>query len=102
MYETLNIHRVAYLLCMDEYASWTHQQATAIAEYYEELENEIEEGIEFDQVAIRCEWAGYNSACKAAEEYSVKFEDEVAAIEWLREQTVVIECKDKAIVLQQF
>lgn len=55
--------------------------------------------IEFDRVALRCDWNEYGSAIEAAEDiYSEEFGEEDAAIEWLRERTQVIEFESGVIV----
>ena len=42
-------------LLADEYASWTYNEAEAIINYYQDLEEGTGELIEFDHVAIRCD-----------------------------------------------
>lgn len=81
----------------------------ALFEYLEEYENSTGEEIELDPVGICCEWVEYSSAREAAEEYGFEPDDddddddarEKSALEWLREQTQVIEF-DGGIVIQCF
>ena len=54
--QTMNTSDVVSQLMSDEYANWTYEGATALAEWYEELSEGMGEDIEFDRVAIRCEW----------------------------------------------
>ena len=54
--QTMNTTDIVSELMSDEYASWTHEGATALAEWYEELSEDMGQDIEFDRVAIRCEW----------------------------------------------
>lgn len=57
--------------------------------------------IEFDRVAIRCDWSEYKSAIEAAEDiYSEEFGEEDEALEWLRERTQVIEF-DGGVIVQR-
>ena len=56
MKTSLNTYEVADILLADEFADWSRQEAFALAEYYEQLEEDLDEEIELDVVAIRCEW----------------------------------------------
>ena len=71
MKQTLTTYQIAGLLMADENASWTRSAAYALAEYYQELEESAGEEIEFDQVAIRCDWSFYGTLEEAAENYSI-------------------------------
>ena len=79
----------------------------ALFEYLEEYENFTGEEIELDPIGICCEWAEYSSAREAADDYGFKPTDddddarEKSALEWLQNQTQVIEF-DGGIVIQQF
>lgn len=54
--QTMNTSEVVSQLMSDEYADWSYEGATALAEWYEELSEGMGEDIEFDRVAIRCDW----------------------------------------------
>lgn len=56
MITTLSTHQAITDLLADEYASWNYDEAEALVNFYEELEDQQGEAIEFDRVAIRCEW----------------------------------------------
>ena len=56
MITTLSTSQAINDLLADEYASWTYAEAEALVNYYEELEDQQGEAIEFDRVAIRCDW----------------------------------------------
>jgi len=112
MIQTLTISQVADRLMADEYASWSYAGARAIAEYFEELEEDIGEAIEFDRVAIRCEFSEYDSALDCVEDCDPekyneiiadgdKDDQEAEALEWLQENTIVIEF-DGGVIVQQF
>lgn len=70
MKETLNTLVAARRLYEDEYAGWSYGGARALVEYLEALEDELGEEIEFDVVALRCEYTEYGSAEEAVEAYS--------------------------------
>ena len=53
---TINTISIVSELMSDEYANWTYEGATALAEWYEQLSEDMGEDIEFDRVAIRCDW----------------------------------------------
>jgi hypothetical protein len=69
MKETLSTNEVAERLLADENANWTWAGAQALAEYLEELESDMGEEIEFDRVAIRCDFSQYDSLVEWMREY---------------------------------
>jgi len=80
----------------------------ALFEYLEEYEDSCGVELELDPVGICCEWSEHSSAREAAEEYDFEPDDdddddarEKSALEWLREQTQVVEF-DGGIVVQSF
>lgn len=90
----------------------------AIFDHIEEIEQDTDEEIEYDPIAICVDWTEYDSALEAAQEYG--YEDgvdlephgsvdllEVAELEekqareWLEGRTTVLDA-GKKIVIQQF
>ena len=67
MKETLTTGNAASRLYEDEYAGCSYEGARALVEHLEEMEDEIGEEIEFDVVALRCEYTEYGSAEEAVE-----------------------------------
>lgn len=116
MHETLTTSQIADALLADDNAAWTYAGARALAEYLEEYEDQTGEPLEFDRVAIRCEYSEYGSALEAAEEYGyideAEEEDEIEeeATEWLQEVTTVIpfattylhRAADTGVIIQDF
>ena len=97
MINTLSTNQAVTELMADEYANWSYEGATALVEWLEELEDSSGEPIEFDPVALRCEFSEY-TATDLVEEYSMTLEE-------IRENTIVIELgtlKNKSFVVQQF
>jgi hypothetical protein len=109
MKETLNTYEIAYRLFRDENAGWSYNGAKALAEHLEQLEQDCGEEMEFDRVAIRCDYSEYPSALVAAREYGfdgsadlydsddqerdaeeVSEETEEMALDWLQDRTEVI------------
>ena len=80
---------------------FSYSALKAMYEYYEQLEDDLGEPIEFDMIALCCEWTEYTSAVDALREYADNHyqihcgidhdENEQIALEWLREHTQVIE-----------
>jgi len=56
MKHTLNHYEIVNALFNDENACWTRQGAHALADALEEYEESTGEELEFDIVAIRCDW----------------------------------------------
>lgn len=79
----------------------------ALFEYLEELESDTGSEIELDVVSLCCDFCEYDSAIKAVIEFEVRDElesdDEFEAVclQWLRDQTQVVEF-DGGIVVQNF
>ena len=103
MKETLTTGNAARRLHEDENAGWSYAGARALVEYLEELEDETGEEIEFDVVALRCEYAEYGSAEEAVESCSSDDYEDLKAqsdgdaddlkelcMEYLRKRTAVI------------
>ena len=60
----------------DEFANWTYSGASALYDYLQELSDDMGEDIEFDRVALRCEF-NETTIDELAEQYSnLKEEDE--------------------------
>lgn len=78
----------------------------ALFEYYEEIDREGEDEMELDPVAICCDWSEYATALEAASEMSSfdpsasedPDEREAAALEYLRDNTTVLETGDSYVV----
>lgn len=73
----------------------------ALFDYLESYEDDCGVELELDPVGICCEFAEHPSAISASKEYGQSFETEAEALEWLREQTQVVEF-DGGVVIQQF
>lgn len=119
MYKTITQH---------DFTSWFGQSDTyknnfsyngliALYEYLENYENETGESIEFDPIALCCEYSEHDSAWDAMAQYQpedmplegeegddlveIQEKEEAKALEWLQERTQVIEF-DGGIIIQQF
>ena len=97
MINTLSTNQAVTELMADDNANWSYEAATALVEWLEELEDSSGEPIEFDPVALRCEFSEY-TATDLVEEYGMTLEE-------IRDNTIVIELgtlKNKSFVVQQF
>ena len=108
MKTTLTTSEAADLLIADDNAGWSYAGARALVEHLEQLEEDIGEEIEFDRVAMRCEYREYESALEAAKEYGFEPDEdadedaiEESALEWLRDRTTVITFNG-GVIIQQF
>lgn len=108
MKETLSKYEVADRLYNDTNSSFDQAGALALAEYLEQLEEDLGEEIEFDRVAIRCDYYQYASAVEAWQDYDSAFqssgdedEDEAEALRILQDLTTVIEFKG-GVIIQRF
>jgi len=93
MITTLSTNQAINDLLADKYASWTYNEAKALVNFYEELEEQLDEVIEFDPVSIRCEWTSATEE-EVREMYSI----EGNVREYL-EDRVVLEVEDNLLFL---
>ena len=80
----------------------------ALFEYYEEIDREAQDEMEFDAIAICCDWTEYASATEAAEAYGWESEEsddekndtsEREALQYLHDETTVLELSSGLLVL---
>ncbi len=91
------VHEYEFIdtLIRDEYASFTYNGAYALYEYLTELEEDIGQ-IEFDHVAIRCDYSEYKTLDEILNQY-----DNINTLDELRDNTTVIEF-DEGFIIQNF
>lgn len=106
MKQTLSVNQAAHILLQDSYANWSYNGAIALCEYLEQLEEDCDIEIEFDVVALRCDYSEYSSIEDVFSEYADPSDladneeefDEDAALEYLRDRTEVIEFSEGIII----
>jgi hypothetical protein len=108
MKETLTTSQIADRLLQDDNAAWSYAGARAIAEHLEQLEEDTGADMDFDRVAIRCEFSEYATAREAADNYdwqpdedADEDEAEKSALQFLQDRTTVIEFTG-GIIIQDF
>ena len=94
MITTLSTNQAITDLLADLSASWTYLEAVALVNFYEELEDQQGEAIEFDRVAIRCDWTKATED-EAREMYSI----EGNVKEYLNDHSYCIEVEDYFLFL---
>jgi len=83
-------------LTRDEYSSFTYNGASALYEYLTDLEEDMDQEIEFDRVAIRCDYSEYKTLDEILNQY-----DDINTLDDLRDNTTVIEF-DNGFIIQNF
>jgi len=109
MYTNLSTTEAISLLVSDEYANWSWSGAEALVKHLEDLEDSLDEPIQFDRIAFRCEYSEYSSALEAAEQYDFIYNDdndeegekEAAALKYLEDRTTVIQFEG-GVIFHQF
>ena len=96
---------------------FSYAAAHALAEYYEDLEDEIGEEIEIDPVAIACDWAEYANDEELVEAYEYLLQDAdnsddqddwtleeklEAILDYLNSDTTVIKLNSGEYIVQAF
>jgi len=105
MIETLTTYEIADRLATDPNSSFTRAGALALAKHLEEMEEESGTTMEFDRVAIRCDYTQYESALDAAEAFGFEPDEddddddkEKAALKWLEDETTVLEFEGGVVI----
>jgi len=98
MIKTLSTNEMINELLADEYASWTYEEAETIINWYEELEQDTGNPIEFDRVAIRCDWASTTPEV-FCDDYGIHKDEMIATLE---NETYYFELSNGNILYQQF
>ena len=113
MKATLSTSQATDLLKADTNARWSWSGARALIEHLEQLEEDCGTEIEFDAVAIRCDYSEYGSALEAAKEQGFEpnpnlgddeqddDDKEADALTWLQDNTDVIEF-DGGVIIRSF
>lgn len=85
-------------------ASFSYDASVALFEYIEEYEQDCGIELDFDPVALRCDFDEYESMKEIAENYwDLKdIEDEEDKIDWLRDRTTVIEFNGGSFLITPF
>jgi len=69
---TMTVSDIRNELMADEYAGWSYEGDGAIAAYLEDLSDDLGEDIQFERVAIRCEYSEY----KTIEDYNSAYDED--------------------------
>lgn len=90
---------------------FSHSALCALWDYYEEIDRESEAEIEFDPIAICCDWTEYESAIEAAEEYSfpdkpeeddLEGDPEAKALDYLSDETTVLRTDSGSVLVLNY
>ena len=98
---------------LDDFASgldgdFSYEACILLYDYFNELEDSTNEMIEFAPIAIRCEFAEYDSWKECLEDYSnlIDEDEEINTVEkaeeFLVEHTQVLACNDDICLIEQF
>ena len=98
MKQTLSTSQLVSLLCQDEYAGWKLEEAIALADWYEELEESIGEELEFDAVEIRMDWSSWADLDEFRGQYEDCPEDEEGALDYISESGQYIKCANSILI----
>ena len=111
MKTTLSTSQATRLLLSDANANWSPAGARALVEYLEDIESSQGDEIEFDTVALRCDYSEFGSALEAATEYGYEpkpnlgkdaqdaDDKENDALDWLHDRTWVITFETGVIIV---
>ena len=87
-------------LTSDYKNNFSYNGLTALYDYFEELEADLGESIEFDLIAIACEYSEL-TIDELRDNYSV--DKDIDVIEYLQENTIVIEIENSdSVIIQDY
>ena len=87
-------------LMSDYKNNFSYNGLTALYDYFEELEADLGEFIEFDLIAIACEYSEL-TIDELRDNYSV--DKDIDVIEYLQENTIVIEIENSdSVIIQDY
>ena len=93
--KTLTTEEMVNDLLSDSYANWSEKGARALVEFLEEAWSGDGAPLEWDTVALRCEFIEYPDIETAKHDYSIEEDED------LEDYTYVIEY-DGGIIIQEF
>ena len=84
---------------MDRDNNFSYDGKKALFDYLEQYEKDTGEAIEFDCIALCCEYTEYESLEEFQQDYN---KEEYPNIETIEESTTVIKIDDDRFIIQQF
>ena len=98
MYQTINFSQFCDAFeKMDRKDNFTYEGKKALFEYLERYEEDLDEKIEFDVVALCCEYSEYKNLDELKENYS-----DIETMQDLEDHTSVIMIDDESFLIQDF
>jgi len=109
MLYTRNINKFIEALYTNKDNGFSYEWAKTIINYLEEISDESNENIEFDPVAIRCDYSEMTKE-ELIDEYSYSAnidwlddeEKEDAVLNYIRDNTTLLEIDDNSFIIQNF
>ena len=105
MYQTVNFYDFERAFIAANRDNFSYHGKKALFEYLESYEDDTSEQIELDVIALCCDFSEFPSALEAVKDYDRdmkdEMEDEEEALEWLNDNTTVIEFTG-GIIIQAF
>jgi hypothetical protein len=101
--EALTISLNDFVNCEALTNAFSYDGLVAMFDYIEDYEQSCGRELEFDPIALRCEFSQYTTIVEAYGNYEDDGEDltELEMIEWLQDRTRVIEF-ETGVILQDF
>lgn len=100
---------LTFSMFCDEWNKWTDRKYTfsyngkrALFDYLESYEQDTDEEIEMDIIALCCEYSEYESVLECAQDYQKDITDEKEAREYLDDHTMVIDVDGGGVIIQNF
>jgi hypothetical protein len=82
---------------------FTNSGLLGLYEMLEEYQDQTTEPLVLDVIALCCEYTEYGDAIECANDYANnEFDDEDEALEWLRDNTQVIELNNGGVIVAVF
>tara|TARA_X000001382_G_C3104701_1_gene157869 strand:+ start:414 stop:719 length:306 start_codon:yes stop_codon:yes gene_type:complete len=101
MYDYVNLSSFnSWFATSDQYKNnFSYEGRKALFNYLEQLEEDTGQTIEFDPIALCCEYSEYENIQEFWQDYS---EEDYPTIEKIQDNTSVIEFGKNSFIIQQF
>lgn len=81
--------------------NFSYEGLVALFEWFEQYEEDIDEAVELDVIAICCDFSEV-SLGEVREHYYLLGLDDEQLLEWLEDNTIVIPINDDTVIIQDF
>ena len=102
MKKTINFYEFSRWFELNRPNNFSRSGLQCLFDYYEEFEDGIEQEIEFDPIAICCEYTEYDDLDEFKANYTCEEFQEIEDWDGVEDYTITIPVGDKGCIIQNF